>query len=536
MTASRLLGQNIYAYDLPVLRKHGLNPSIPIDDTLYLHHTLAPEEPHKLEYLGSLFTSLPYWKDEGKAGEDVDYDPETLWKYNATDCIATGYVWDKLMELSNDPKYLGFDVSRSYSQKIELARLAHEMTWKGLLIDKTQLEYHRARLTLLRNEALANVRNYTDNREFNPNSSGQVRRLLYDTLKLPVLKRSKKTNLPSTDIETLQWLTTFVSTQQQALILKVLKSFRKYDKLLGTYVEGLNVHDDGCVHPIWKAALTETNRWRSSDPNAQNWPVVMRTMVVARPNHVFIKYDAEQLELRIQTYLSHCKFLTTALATNDPHELATLALFYGADIFNEASLKAAREKYYSESKRSQKRKRTLAKNFEYGSGYGGGVKVLVSTIRKKFPRVKEHEIEQIFNLWKKLTPEIAQFTFTLIHQYNETGYLDGLLGYVRRFFPGGAKPTEIANSPMQVTSAELVNARMLMTCHEVGNYFVTNEHDGLMQEVPEDMAEDIQMDTKAILERPIWIDGKLVSLPFKTEISDRWEDIRPEKEDDEDDE
>ena len=88
MTASRLLGQNIYAYDLPVLRKHGLNPGVPIDDTLYLHHTLAPEEPHKLEYLGSLFTSLPYWKDEGKAGEDVDYDPETRWKYKTTNYIT----------------------------------------------------------------------------------------------------------------------------------------------------------------------------------------------------------------------------------------------------------------------------------------------------------------------------------------------------------------------------------------------------------------------------------------------------------------
>ena len=527
--AKSIVGQNFLVFDKPVLARYGLEPTIPIDDTLFLHHTLAEEEPHKLEYLGSLYTDLPYWKDEGKAGEDADYDEETLWHYCATDCIATASVASRLEELAQDSRFKGFDVQRAYKQKLALAELAGRMTRRGLLIDQRTKNELAWTLTAKRTAALTAIHKHTGNSAFNPSpSSPQTRRLLYDELGFPVLKRSKKTGNPSVDIDVLQWLTTFCVNKRQSLVLNSLKAWRRWEKLIGTYIDGLNIHLDGCVHSLWKAALAETGRWRSSDPNGQNWPTRMRSMVVARPGYVFIKFDAEQLELRVQSILAGCNFLLAALESDDPHERAVLALFYGADFTNPASLELARAKYLAKPKEVRKRERTLAKNFEYGTGYEGGFEILFRTIRKQFPKTQERHIKLLYERWKALTPEISRFNRELVARVDHDGYLDSGLGYQRWFFPGGAKPTDIANRPIQGFAGDFINERLLEVdkrlCDSRGEFcsIVTNEHDGFMLEVKENEAEAVAKETKQTLEQPTKMYDKVVVLPFKYEIDHRW--------------
>lgn len=68
-------------------------------DTLYMHHAFDPYESHSLDFLSSIYTYQPYWKDEAKDAEEiVKYatDLEALWVYNGIDCCVTREIFDVL--------------------------------------------------------------------------------------------------------------------------------------------------------------------------------------------------------------------------------------------------------------------------------------------------------------------------------------------------------------------------------------------------------------------------------------------------------
>jgi len=76
-------------------------------DTMCMHHVLNPREEHKLEFLASIYTKQPYWKDEAKDAEEIikfAQDTEALYHYNGLDCCVTHEIsyrlWEELVERS----------------------------------------------------------------------------------------------------------------------------------------------------------------------------------------------------------------------------------------------------------------------------------------------------------------------------------------------------------------------------------------------------------------------------------------------------
>lgn len=530
MPVARVIGHNFINYDLHVLTAHGLRPGVPIDDTIYKHAVLAPEEPHSLEYLGSLFTSQTYWKDEGKSGEEGEgVPPERLWEYCALDCTGTGYANNRL-----DAALVGAGNSiKQYEIKIQLAELAHRMTQRGLLVDEEEREFHRREQTQKRVLAQYTLRTWLGDR-FNPASVQQVATALFQRLHFPVTRRTEA-GAPSVDINALRDLEAFANSSEQKGILNALKEWRGASKLLGTYIEGLEIHTDGRIHPLWKAGLAETGRWRCSDPNAQNFPRAMRTMIKARPGYTFVKFDAKQLELRIVAYLTKCQYLLRAFELGDPHELNTLALFECAspeDVNVPELLGAARTRYLAHSVEYRDRLRTLAKNFVYSQTYGGEWYTAWLSIRKHFPGIRKEDVQAWCGKWKLLTPEVELYGHELARIVNETGKLDSALWHQTWHFPGGAELTEIKNRPIQGAAADIINEKILWLDKELcQNGFdaniVTQEHDGIMVEVEEVQAKDFQRCALELLEAPVTIDGQHISFPFDSEISDHWKKPPP---------
>lgn len=95
--------QNI-KYDWSILEKHGFIVTNVGSDTMLKAGLLYPELPKGLDFLTSLYTEIPYYKDEGK-----NFDPrkgkDTLYFYNAKDSLAAHLIsieQDKeLQELEN---------------------------------------------------------------------------------------------------------------------------------------------------------------------------------------------------------------------------------------------------------------------------------------------------------------------------------------------------------------------------------------------------------------------------------------------------
>lgn len=78
-----MVGQNVH-YDLSYLELYDVKCKTLWMDTMVGFHILYPELPKALDFMGSIYTDVPYWKGMRKA-EDMD----TFFRYNALDAMVT---------------------------------------------------------------------------------------------------------------------------------------------------------------------------------------------------------------------------------------------------------------------------------------------------------------------------------------------------------------------------------------------------------------------------------------------------------------
>ncbi|MCK5178962.1 MAG: DNA polymerase I, partial [Candidatus Omnitrophica bacterium] len=136
--------------------------------------------------------------------------------------------------------------------------------------------------------------------EFNLNSPKQLSHILFDKLKLPVIKKTK----------------TGFSTNESVLTLladdhafpSVVLEYRQLAKLKSTYIDALpkliNART-GRLHAQFNQTGTETGRLSSSQPNLQNIPIRteegqrIRQAFIPEKDHVFVAGDYSQIDLRV---------------------------------------------------------------------------------------------------------------------------------------------------------------------------------------------------------------------------------------------
>ena len=167
--------------------------------------------------------------------------------------------------------------------------------------------------------------------EFNINSPKQLAEMLFDKLKLPVLKRTGTARTPSTAVEVLEELA--LGHELPRLILE----WRALAKLKGTYIDALPQlinPETGRVHTSFNQAVAATGRLSSSDPNLQNIPIrteigrEIRRAFIAEPGYRLISADYSQIELRVLAHLSGDETLTAAFARGeDIHDQTALKVF-----------------------------------------------------------------------------------------------------------------------------------------------------------------------------------------------------------------
>ena len=142
-------------------------------------------------------------------------------------------------------------------------------------------------------------------REFNLNSTMQLRQILFDELGLTPQKRTK-TGF-STDAASLEKL-----RDQWPEFIDPLLSYREVEKLRSTYGEGLlaEVAPDGRIHATFNQTVARTGRLSSDQPNLHNIPVrseegrQFRRAFVPAPGHELLVADYNQIELRCIAHLA----------------------------------------------------------------------------------------------------------------------------------------------------------------------------------------------------------------------------------------
>jgi uracil-DNA glycosylase family 4 len=289
-TSVEMVGQNSIAFDQPFIeRELGFKFVGHKWDTMHMFHLLYPELPKSLSFFCSIYTDYEnYWTDK------VTQDDISEWTYNCWDSIVTLEAFHQIRQELEDAEFLNFYLSHLYPLAVALMR-AQE---RGVEIDvprraqmyEDAVEEAEHKMALLKKRAGVKT--------FNPNSSAQLKTLIYDKMKCK--KQTNKKGKVSTDAECLKKLNELYPDEP---FFQNLMDYRSAFKLTDFLVT--NLDENNRVHTSYNASGTETGRISSSKTifgegmNLMNIPKPVRPIFIAGEGKSFVKEDLSQAEARV---------------------------------------------------------------------------------------------------------------------------------------------------------------------------------------------------------------------------------------------
>lgn len=348
----------------------------------------------------------------------------------------------KYLEKKANKELVEIDAYKLYENlEIPLSSTLAEMEIEGFPLDKQTLESYGVEYKK-KIDSLSEEIYELAGEKFNIASPKQIGVILFEKLGL---KSNKKA---STSFDNLKEL-----VDEHPIVSKILE-YRKYAKLLSTYVDGLktHIHSDGKIHAKFNQALTTTGRLSSSDPNLQNISIRDEEGKMIRkafyyPNHEFeiLSLDYSQIELRVLASLSNCKGLLDIFRSGEDIHAAT-----AKKVFN----------LVEEPTAAQRRK---AKTVNFGIVYGISDWGLADQLE-----ISVYEAKDIISSFYNNFPEIGTFFQNIINNALKDGYVSTLMGrrrYLRELHDSNYQTREFAkraamNAPIQGTAADLIKTAM----------------------------------------------------------------------------
>ena len=478
------VGQNI-KYDWIVLKRSGIDLQGVIFDTMVASYLLNPtRRAHNLETIAAEYLDhkMISYKEVtgGKKGFD-EVPVEDAVPYACEDADITLMAYEVLK-----PKLQkgGFD-SLFKEVEMPLIPVLMDMEMSGICVDKDRLEavskeFERQLYDIEeRIYAIAGER-------FNIQSHQQLGRILFENLKLPIQKKTKKKTGYSTDVQVLTTLS--LEHELPALVLQ----YRSLAKLKSTYADALVnlIHPEtDRIHTSYNQTVTATGRLSSSSPNLQNIPVrteegrKIRAAFLPRKGWTLLSADYSQIELRLLAHYSEDPILVEAFEEDrDIHARTAAEVFQLLPNFITPDM------------------RRQAKVINFGIIYGMSPFRLSNELGISRKMAKTF-IEHYFDRYKG----VKRFIEETIEEARTAGKVTTLLGRHRRLPDISSKnrtAREFAertavNTPLQGTAADLIKMAMIRIRQAFRQKglrakMLLQVHDELVFEVPPDELEAVE--------------------------------------------
>jgi DNA polymerase-1 len=502
------LGQNL-KYDAHVLSNHGITLRGVTHDTMLESYVLnSTATKHNMddlakEYLG--ITTIHYEDVTGKGVKQIPFQEvpiEQAASYAAEDADITLQLHQTIMaKLHQHPTLL-----KLYTEiEIPLIGVLTRIEHNGVLIDTDMLSLQSLELA---NHIIALELQAHDlaGHTFNLSSPKQIQDILYDQLKLPVLKKTPK-GQPSTEESVLQELAVDYP------LPKLILDYRSLSKLKSTYTDKLPQQVDtitGRIHTSYHQAVTATGRLSSSNPNLQNIPIrseegrKIRQAFIAPQNYKIVAADYSQIELRIMAHLSADAGLLKAFSGGEDIHKATAAEVFGVEL----------DKVTTDLRRS-------AKAINFGLIYGMSSFGLAQQLG-----LSRSQAQSYIDLYFTRYPGVKNYMDNIRNQAREQGYIETLFG--RRLYLPEIKSRNAArrqyaertaiNAPMQGTAADIIKRAMINVDHwlltdEPDAKMIMQVHDELVFEVAEN-----KVDQYTVIIRDIMCTAANLNVPLIVDI------------------
>ncbi|MCY4321358.1 MAG: DNA polymerase I [Bdellovibrionaceae bacterium] len=387
-------------------------------------------------------------------------------------------------------------------EEIELILISvlYEMEETGIRIDLKEISSQSQTLEKDTKELEFQIQKLAGE-EFNLSSPKQLAEILFEKLNLPKGRKTKTGY--STDSHEL------VKIKKLHPIIPLVLEHRELFKLKSTYTDSLiNLRNNttGRIYTEFKQAVTATGRLSSVNPNLQNIPIrtergqLIRKAFVSEKGRQLISADYSQLELRILAHITGDKNLQKAFEEDlDIHAITA------SELFN-IPLKEVS---------SDLRRKSKAVNF--GIAYGQGVYGLAETLS-----ISRSEAKQIIENYFKKFKKIKEYIESVKTEIQKRNYVKTLYGRKRFFnkeelkhprFRANVERAAI-NAPLQGTASDLVKKAMIELNSSLSIPILSQVHDELLFEGPE---ESLERQTKEIIS--IMEKNDVLKVPLKVNLA-----------------
>lgn len=237
------LGQNLVFDTHFLLRKYGIK-STNLDDTFIAQKILMGDYPCGLDFICSIYTNIPYYKDEGKswfAGRNNSFD--ALWEYNAKDVLVCSQTFPK--QKANLIENGNWEIYRNQCDLVEPLTylMEHGIRCNVDGMAESAFKYKEKIEELKLKMPVVGIDKKGNEIRLSAQSPKQLKEFFYEAQGFDVLK-DRKTGKATTNDQAMKRLSRKGSTEA-----KVVQEIRKNNKLLATY---LPVDDDGNLMKIDK--------------------------------------------------------------------------------------------------------------------------------------------------------------------------------------------------------------------------------------------------------------------------------------------
>ena len=473
------IGQNI-KFDFIVLNNHGIEMSS-MEDTMLMSYVLdAGKNRHNMDTLSEIHLNhktISFKELVGSGKNKINFNEVELNKameYAAEDADITY----RLYKIFN--KNLKLEKLTNIYEIFEkpLIKILAFMEIKGIKVDSKFLE----KLSIKFKKKIKDLEKEIfkiSKKEFNIGSPKQLGEIIYNELKIAVLKKTRKGSF-ATNVNVLEDLA-FKGHRFPQLIL----DWRQISKLKNTYSDSLQEHinlNTKRVHTSFLLAATTTGRLASSNPNLQNIPIKsedgkeIRKAFISEKGFTLISADYNQIEMRILADLADVKELKKAFRNNEDIHSLTASQVFNIDI-----------------KKIDQDTRRKAKAINFGIIYGISQYGLAKQIM-----VSNNEAEQFLKSYFTKFPEIKEYMNSTIKFCRKSGYVNNIFG--RRTYIKGINDKNYnvrnfqeraaINAPIQGSASEIMRLAMIRLnkrfkdLKNIQSKVLLQIHDELIFEVP----------------------------------------------------
>jgi DNA polymerase-1 len=350
---------------------------------------------------------------------------------------------------------------------------------------------------------------------FNPGSTQQLGRFLYDDLGLASGRKTKTGR--STDADTLEAL------RGEHPVVEQILEWRQLTKLKSTYVDALPLlcTADSRVHTSFNQAVATTGRLSSSDPNLQNIPV--RTQWGQRIRRAFhadkgqrlVSADYSQVELRVLAHVTGEQELIEAFQRGEDIHRRTAAEVYAV----------APEDVTPDMRR-------IAKVVNFGVVYG-----LSDFGLARDTGMSREDAHTFIDAYFRNFPAVTTYLEAVRNHAREYGWVETFIGRRRYIADIRAANRQLrfaaermaVNMPIQGGAADIMKQAMILVdaaLRDKGlrSRILLQVHDELLLEAPAEEVDDLIV---LLRDRMGAAEALKVPLDVDVKVGDNWGDMTP---------